>query len=73
MFHTCVQRFDGMDEKILGGELNMAFAWSPRQAASMHEARLPFAIETAFFYPKKGLLLEKLPPGKKRKMPGVST
>jgi len=39
----------------------------------MHEARLPFAIETAFFYPKKGLLLEKLPPGKKRKMPGVST
>ena len=24
MFHTCVQRFDGMDEKILGGELNRA-------------------------------------------------
>jgi hypothetical protein len=21
MFHACVQRFDGMDEKILGGEL----------------------------------------------------
>ena len=24
MFHACVQRFDGMDEKILGGELNRA-------------------------------------------------
>ena len=22
MFHVCVQRFDGMDEKILDGELN---------------------------------------------------
>ena len=25
MFHACVQRFDGMYEKILGGELNRAF------------------------------------------------
>ena len=25
MFHACVQRFDGMDEKILGGKLNRAF------------------------------------------------
>jgi len=24
MFHACVQRFDGMDEKIFGGELNRA-------------------------------------------------
>jgi len=24
MFHACVQRFDGMDEKILGEELNRA-------------------------------------------------
>jgi len=24
MFHVCVQRFDGMDEKILGGKLNRA-------------------------------------------------
>jgi len=24
MFHACVQRFDVMDEKILGGELNRA-------------------------------------------------
>jgi hypothetical protein len=24
MFHACVQRFDGMDEKFLGGELNRA-------------------------------------------------
>ena len=24
MFYTCVQRFDGMDEKILDGELNTA-------------------------------------------------
>jgi len=24
MFHACVQRFDGMDEKILGRELNRA-------------------------------------------------
>jgi len=28
MFHTCVQRFDGMDEKILGGELNRALDFS---------------------------------------------
>ena len=26
MFHACVQRFDGMDEKIFGRELNRAFA-----------------------------------------------
>jgi hypothetical protein len=24
MFHACVQRFNGMDEKILGGKLNRA-------------------------------------------------
>jgi len=24
MFHACVQRFDGMDEKCLGRELNRA-------------------------------------------------
>ena len=24
MFHVCVQRFDGMDKKFLGGELNRA-------------------------------------------------
>jgi len=24
MFHACAQRFDGMDEKILGGKLNRA-------------------------------------------------
>jgi len=24
MFHACVQRFDGMDEKFLGEELNRA-------------------------------------------------
>jgi len=24
MFHVCVQRFDGMDEKFLDGELNRA-------------------------------------------------
>jgi len=24
MFHACAQRFDGMDEKFLGGELNRA-------------------------------------------------
>ena len=24
MFHACVQRFDGMDEKILDGKLNRA-------------------------------------------------
>ena len=24
MFHACVQRFDGMDEKFLNGELNRA-------------------------------------------------
>jgi hypothetical protein len=24
MFHACVQRFDGMDEKFLGGKLNRA-------------------------------------------------
>ena len=24
MFHACVQRFDGMDEKFFGGELNKA-------------------------------------------------
>jgi hypothetical protein len=24
MLHACVQRFDGMDEKILNGELNRA-------------------------------------------------
>ena len=24
MFHACVQRFDGMDEKFFGGELNQA-------------------------------------------------
>jgi len=24
MFYACVQRFDGMDEKILGGKLNRA-------------------------------------------------
>ena len=24
MFHTCVQRFDGMDENFLSGELNRA-------------------------------------------------
>jgi len=30
MFHACVQRFDGMDEKILGGKLNRAleFWWA---------------------------------------------
>ena len=26
MFHACVQRFDGMDEKFLGGELNRALS-----------------------------------------------
>jgi hypothetical protein len=24
MFHACVKRFDGMDEKFFGGELNRA-------------------------------------------------
>jgi hypothetical protein len=24
MFHACVQRFDGMEEKIFGGKLNRA-------------------------------------------------
>ena len=29
MFHACVQRFDGMGEKFLGGELNRALEnWS---------------------------------------------
>jgi len=27
MFYACVQRFDGMDEKILGGELNRALEY----------------------------------------------
>ena len=27
MFHACVQRFDGMDEKILGGKLNRALIY----------------------------------------------
>ena len=26
MFNACVQRFDGMDEKFLGGELNRALS-----------------------------------------------
>ena len=29
MFHACVQRFDGMDEKILGRELNRALGAYP--------------------------------------------
>ena len=28
MFHACVQRFDGMDENFLGGELNRAYVLS---------------------------------------------
>jgi len=28
MFHACVQRFDGMDEKILDRELNRALGFS---------------------------------------------
>ena len=30
MFHTCVQRFDGIDEKFLDGELNRALDGSVR-------------------------------------------
>ena len=31
MFHACVQRFDGMDEKILGGELNRGMLHYPSE------------------------------------------
>ena len=31
MFHACVQRFDGMDEKFLGGELNRALVYPENQ------------------------------------------
>jgi hypothetical protein len=39
MFHACVQRFDGMDEKFLGGELNRAKSifciWKPAVAVNI--------------------------------------
>ena len=31
MFYACVQRFDGMDEKFLGGELNRALVTSKKK------------------------------------------
>jgi hypothetical protein len=36
MFHACVQRFDGMDEKIFGGELNRALASVSSLQSALH-------------------------------------
>jgi len=41
MFHVYVQRFDEMDEKILGGKLNKAFAPGPARPGASH---LPPAV-----------------------------
>ena len=35
MFHACVERFDGMDEKFLGGELNMASFFGTKQGLAL--------------------------------------
>jgi len=35
MFYACVQRFDGMDEKILGDKLNRALMEHRRKALFM--------------------------------------
>ena len=46
MFHACVQRFDGMDEKILGGKLNRALegtASSPIRYRAISELMHRFA------------------------------
>ena len=41
MFHACVQRFDGMDEKIFGRELNRALLLLRRSSRLVLPAR-PF-------------------------------
>ena len=38
MFHTCVQRFDGMDENFLGGELNRALVVTNTDQPKKHDA-----------------------------------
>jgi len=43
MFHECVQRFDGMDEKFLGGKLNRASEF----ACDVNVIRSPFIHESA--------------------------